>query len=222
MQFPTLVARISALELGPPVGWPVQYRVSGPDLAQVRDIAFRLAQIVATNRDAVNVNFDWIEPAREVHIRVDQDKARLLGLSSQALASVLNTVITGTTISQVRDDIYLVDVIARATREQRVSLETLQDPASPSPQRAHRSAEPVRNLRVRPGLPGGLAPRPCPDPDRAGRRRTRSAAGDSGRVLCPCRRRSDQVSRRIPTRSSSAARSRRAASRRPPSSPWCR
>ncbi len=69
-QFPNLVARVSALELGPPVGWPVQYRVSGPELAQVRDIAFRLAEIVTTNRDAVNVNFDWIEPAREVHIRV--------------------------------------------------------------------------------------------------------------------------------------------------------
>jgi multidrug efflux pump subunit AcrB len=124
-EFPAVVARISALELGPPVGWPVQYRVSGPDLEQVRDIAFRLARIVASNRDAENVNFDWIEPAREVHIRVDQDKARLLGLSSQALASALSTVMSGTTISQVRDDIYLVDLVVRATAEQRVSLETL-------------------------------------------------------------------------------------------------
>jgi multidrug efflux pump len=132
-QFPTLVARVSALELGPPVGWPVQYRVSGPDLAQVRDIAFQLAQIVATNRDAVNVNFDWIEPAREVHIRVDQDKARLLGLSSQALAGILNTVITGASVSQVRDDIYLVDVIARATQEQRISLGTLRTLPIPLP-----------------------------------------------------------------------------------------
>jgi multidrug efflux pump subunit AcrB len=132
-QFPTLVARVSALELGPPVGWPVQYRVSGPDLARVRDIAFQLAQIVATNRDAVNVNFDWIEPAREVHIRVDQDKARLLGLSSEALAGVLNTVMTGASISQLRDDIYLVDVIARATQEQRISLETLRTLPIPLP-----------------------------------------------------------------------------------------
>jgi multidrug efflux pump len=132
-QFSALVGRISALELGPPVGWPVQYRVSGPDLAQVRDIAFQLAQIVATNRDAVNVNFDWIEPAREVRIRVDQDKARLLGLSSQALAGVLNTVMTGTVVSQVRDDIYLVDVIARATQEQRISLKTLRTLPIPLP-----------------------------------------------------------------------------------------
>ena len=132
-EFPTLVARISALELGPPVGWPVQYRVSGPDLPQVREIAFRLAQVVAMSRDAVNVNFDWIEPAREVHIRVDQDKARFLGLSSQALAGVLNTVISGSSISQVRDGIYLVNVIARSTEEQRVSLETLRTLPVPLP-----------------------------------------------------------------------------------------
>jgi multidrug efflux pump subunit AcrB len=123
-EFPSVVGRISPLELGPPVGWPLQYRVSGPDVSQVREIAFKLAQIVATDPQAEKINFDWIEPARQVRIRVDQDEARLLGLSSQALASVLNTVISGTSITQVRDDIYLVDVIARAT-EQRVSLATL-------------------------------------------------------------------------------------------------
>jgi multidrug efflux pump subunit AcrB len=124
-EFPSVVGRISPLELGPPVGWPLQYRVSGPDISQVREIAFKLAQIVATDPQAEKINFDWIEPARQVRIRVDQDEARLLGLSSQALASVLNTVISGTSITQVRDDIYLVDVIARATDEQRVSLATL-------------------------------------------------------------------------------------------------
>lgn len=124
-EFPSAVSRVYPLELGPPVGWPVQYRVSGPDVAQVRKIAFKLAQIIATNPKAEKVNFDWIEPARQVRIRIDQDEARLLGLSSQALASVLNTVISGSSVTQVRDDIYLVDVIARATDEQRVSLATL-------------------------------------------------------------------------------------------------
>jgi multidrug efflux pump subunit AcrB len=123
--FPTVVSRVYPLELGPPVGWPVQYRVSGPDLSEVREIAARLAQVVARDPQAVNVNFDWMEPAREVRIRIDQDEARLLGLSSQAIASVLNTVMTGASITQVRDDIYLVDVIVRATDEQRVSLATL-------------------------------------------------------------------------------------------------
>jgi multidrug efflux pump len=131
--FPSVVSRISPLELGPPVGWPVQYRVRGPDVAQVREIALKLSQIVATNPEAVHVNFDWIEPARQVRIRVDQDEARLLGLSSQAVASVLNTVITGTPITQVRDDIYLVDVVMRATDEQRASLATLSTLQVPLP-----------------------------------------------------------------------------------------
>jgi multidrug efflux pump subunit AcrB len=131
--FPSAVSRISPLELGPPVGWPVQYRVRGPDTAQVREIALKLAQIVATIPQAVHVNFDWIEPTRQVRILVDQDEARLLGLSSQALASVLNTVITGTPITQVRDDIYLVDVVVRATDEQRASLATLRSLQVPLP-----------------------------------------------------------------------------------------
>ena len=132
-EFPNIVGRIYPLELGPPVGWPVQYRVSGPDLGQVRDIAFRLAQIVATNPRAEKVNFDWIEPAREVRVRIDQDEARLLGLSSQAIASVLNSVVSGVSISQVRDDIYLIGVVVRATDEQRVSLSTLSTLQVPVP-----------------------------------------------------------------------------------------
>ncbi|MGA8918579.1 MAG: efflux RND transporter permease subunit, partial [Pseudolabrys sp.] len=104
-EFPSLVSRVSTLELGPPVGWPVQYRVSGPEIAQVRDIALKLAQVVAKNPQVVHVNFDWFEPARQVRIQIDQNEARLLGLSSQALAGVLNTVISGSPITQVRDDI---------------------------------------------------------------------------------------------------------------------
>ncbi len=131
--FPSVVARVYPLELGPPVGWPVQYRVSGPDLTKVREIALELARVVANNSQTVHTNFDWIEPARQVRIRIDQDEVRLLGLSSQALASVLNTVISGSPVTQVRDDIYLVDVIARATDEQRVSLATLRDLQVPLP-----------------------------------------------------------------------------------------
>ncbi|MGC2584908.1 MAG: efflux RND transporter permease subunit [Pseudolabrys sp.] len=124
-EFPNLVSRVSTLELGPPVGWPIQYRVSGPEIAQVREIALKLAQVVAKNTQVVHVNYDWFEPARQVRIQIDQNEARLLGLSSQALAIVLNTVITGSAITQVRDDIYLVDVITRATDEERLSLDTL-------------------------------------------------------------------------------------------------
>ncbi|HXX07675.1 MAG TPA: efflux RND transporter permease subunit [Pseudolabrys sp.] len=131
--FPGLVTRISPLELGPPVGWPVQYRVSGPDASRVREIALKLAQVISTNPRATSANFDWIEPTRQLRIRVDQDEARLLGLSSQALAGVINTVISGTSVTQVRDDIYLVDVILRATDEQRVSLANLRTIQVPLP-----------------------------------------------------------------------------------------
>jgi multidrug efflux pump len=131
--FPSVVGRVYPLELGPPVGWPVQYRVSGADVAQVREIAFKLAEVVATNPQVVHVNYDWIEPTRQVRIRVDQNEARLLGLSSQALAGVLNTVISGSAITQVRDDIYLVDVVVRATDEQRVSLAALRTVQVPLP-----------------------------------------------------------------------------------------
>lgn len=125
--FPNLVSRISPLELGPPVGWPIQYRVSGPAIGKIREIAFKLAQVLSSDPLTEKVNFDWIEPVREVRITINQDEARLLGLSSGALASVLNTVVSGNTVTQVRDDIYLVNVVARATDEQRVSLATLRN-----------------------------------------------------------------------------------------------
>src|SRR6185436_1874106 len=96
-------------------------------------VAFKLAHVIASNEDTEKVNFDWIEPAREVRVRIDQDEARLLGLSSQSLAGILNTVLSGMALTQVRDDIYLVDVLLRADDEQRVSLPTLRNLQVPLP-----------------------------------------------------------------------------------------
>ena len=132
-ELPSAVSRVSPLELGPPVGWPVQYRVSGPDLGQVRVIALQLGQILGSENDLRGVNFDWMEPARKVRVEIDQDQARLLGLSSQALSSYMNAVMVGAPITQVRDDIYLVDVVTRAQDEQRVSLDTMQSLQVPLP-----------------------------------------------------------------------------------------
>jgi multidrug efflux pump subunit AcrB len=131
--FPEAVARTYPLELGPPVGWPVQYRVSGPVMDEVREIALTLAQVIATSPDARSINFDWNEPARQVRVRVDQDEARRLGLSSATLAVVLNAAITGSTVTQVRDDIYLIDVVARASAEERISLPLLRTLQVPVP-----------------------------------------------------------------------------------------
>jgi multidrug efflux pump subunit AcrB len=124
-EFPAAVSRTSPLELGPPVGWPVQYRVSGPDPEAVRGIALKLAQGVGANPDTRRINFDWMEPQRQVRIEVDQDQVRRLGISSATLATVLNTKVTGQTVTQVRDDIYLINVVMRATDEERVSLDAL-------------------------------------------------------------------------------------------------
>jgi len=131
--FQNVVARVYPLELGPPVGWPLQYRVSGSDPDRIREIAFKVAQIMASHPSVQKVNYDWIEPARMVKIRVDQDQARLLGLSSEDLAQSINAVVTGTTVTQMRDSIYLVDVVARASNEQRMSLATIRTLQVPLP-----------------------------------------------------------------------------------------
>ena len=131
--FPNAVSRVYPLELGPPVGWPIQYRVSGPDISQVREIALKLASAVSSNPNVENVNFDWLEPARKLRIRIDQDEARLLGLSSQAVARILDTVVSGVPVTQIRDDSYLVNVVARATGDQRVSLNGLRTLQVPLP-----------------------------------------------------------------------------------------
>jgi multidrug efflux pump subunit AcrB len=132
-QFPAAVSRVAPLELGPPVGWPVQYRVLGPEIEGIRSIAQELAQVVATSGGLRSPSFDWIEPSRQLRIEVDQDQARQLGLSSAAIAATLNSVITGSVITQIRDDIYLVNVLARATASERLSLDTLQTMQVPIP-----------------------------------------------------------------------------------------
>ena len=132
-QFPDVVARVSPLELGPPVGWPLQYRVTGPDKDEVRRLALELAQVVGSDTRTRHVHYDWMEPARQLRVQINQDQARQLGISSQALAGVLNATVTGTPVTQVRDDIYLVNVVARATDEQRVSFGSLQSMQVPTP-----------------------------------------------------------------------------------------
>ncbi len=123
--FPNIVGRIYPLELGPPVGWPIQYRVTGPDIERVRDVALTLAHEMSASPLLEKVNYDWIEPARTVEISVNQDQARLLGLSSQDIAQSLSLVVSGQAITQLRDGIYLTDVVVRAGEADRVSLSSL-------------------------------------------------------------------------------------------------
>ncbi len=123
--FDTILTRVSPLELGPPVGWPLKFRIGGPDATEARALAHSFAQLLGENPDVRNINYDWNEPSKVVRVEVDQDRARALGISSQSLASNINAILSGTVITQVRDDIYLVDVVARAVPEERAKLETL-------------------------------------------------------------------------------------------------
>jgi multidrug efflux pump subunit AcrB len=125
--FPGTDAFVKLLDIGPPVGRPVQYRMSGPDIGKVRDYAQRLAGIISGNPHLSNVVFDWMEPARVVRVDVLQDKARQLGVTSEAIATTLNAIVDGTSITQVRDDIYLVNVLGRANAAERGSIETLRN-----------------------------------------------------------------------------------------------
>jgi multidrug efflux pump subunit AcrB len=132
-QFPDVVSRVAPLELGPPVGWPLQYRVSGPDKDEVRRLALELANVVGSDTRARHVHFDWMEPARQLRVKINQDQARQLGVSSAAIAGVLNAAISGTPVTQVRDDIYLVNAVVRATDGERASFQTLASLQVPTP-----------------------------------------------------------------------------------------
>ena len=123
--FENAMTRISPLELGPPVGWPLKFRVSGDDPTRVREAALAFAGAIGQNPDVLNINFDWSEMAKVVKVAVDQDRARTVGLTSQQVASNINAVLSGSTITQVRDSTYLIDVVARAVESERANLDTL-------------------------------------------------------------------------------------------------
>ncbi|OHV80192.1 efflux RND transporter permease subunit [Rhizobium sp. LCM 4573] len=125
--FPGTDAFVKLLDIGPPVGKPVQYRISGPDIQKVRELSQQFAGIVGGHPLLSNMVFDWNEPSRVVKIDVLQDKARQLGVSSEDIATVLNSVVEGASATQVRDNIYLIDVIGRAAASERGSIETLQN-----------------------------------------------------------------------------------------------
>ncbi|EGT5679820.1 efflux RND transporter permease subunit, partial [Cronobacter dublinensis subsp. dublinensis] len=102
-RFSDITTRVSPLELGPPVGWPLKYRVSGPDYAQVQRTAQALADTLGKSPLTREVNLTAGEPERVITFRVNQTAARAAGVSSQRLAQLLNTVWSGSTVTSVRD-----------------------------------------------------------------------------------------------------------------------
>jgi multidrug efflux pump subunit AcrB len=125
--FPDVIARVSKLELGPPVGWPVQYRVSAETPDEARLLAEKVATVMRASPTTRLVNFDWSERFKQLRVVINQDKARQLGLTSQAIAEAFNTVLNGSVATQVRDSIYLIDVVARADKAERADLDTLRN-----------------------------------------------------------------------------------------------
>ncbi|MGN6831206.1 efflux RND transporter permease subunit [Paucibacter sp. M5-1] len=125
--FPDVRARVQRLEFGPPVGFPVQFRVIGPDKAQVREIAYRVRDTVRESPLVRDTQLDWNEQVRSVQVHVDQDKARLLGLSSGDIQSLVQTTLDGAPVTQIRRGEELVDVVVRATPEERKNIGGLGD-----------------------------------------------------------------------------------------------
>ncbi len=125
--FPTLRASVLRLENGPPVGFPVQFRVSGTDITQIRDIANQVADIMRTNSGLVNVQLGWQEPSKVVHVEVNQAKARLLGVSSVNVANVLNGAMQELYITEFREGNERIDLVARGPEFERTKLSRLPD-----------------------------------------------------------------------------------------------
>jgi multidrug efflux pump subunit AcrB len=124
-QFPEAVGRVYPLEMGMPVGWPVQYRVSRSRNRPGPQDRLPARSLLTQSADLRNPNFDWIETGKTLRIRVDQDQARLLNLSSESLAQALEIVVSGVTVTQIRDGIHLIDVVMRGPEQERVSLDSL-------------------------------------------------------------------------------------------------
>jgi multidrug efflux pump subunit AcrB len=118
---------VKTLELGPPVGRPVQYRISGPEVQTVRALSQQLAGVISANPKLQAPSFDWNEPERVLKVEVLQDKARQLGITSEDIASAMNSVVGGVAITQVRDATYLINVVVRAQDAERGSIETLRN-----------------------------------------------------------------------------------------------
>ena len=131
-QFPALRSRVTRLENGPPVGYPVQFRVTGEHIEDVRALARKVAAKVRENPHVANVHLDWEEPSKVVYLNVDQDRARALGVSTANLSKFLQSSLTGSSVSQYREDNELIEILLRGTLHERTELSLLPSLAVPT------------------------------------------------------------------------------------------
>ncbi|MFA6985712.1 MAG: efflux RND transporter permease subunit, partial [Arenimonas sp.] len=130
--FADLQGRVLRLENGPPVGFPIQFRVSGEHIDEVRRLANEVAAKVRANPNVDNVNLDWDEPSKVVRLKIDQERARALGISSAQVALFLRGSLSGTTVSTFREGNELIEILLRGPDEERVRLSLLGSLAVPT------------------------------------------------------------------------------------------
>ncbi|MFW5439573.1 MAG: efflux RND transporter permease subunit, partial [Methylophilaceae bacterium] len=125
--FPTLRASVVRLENGPPVGFPVQFRVDGNDIPKIREISHQIADIMRKNSNLMNVQLGWEEPSKVVKVSIDQAKARLLGVSSVDVSNLVNGAMHELYVTEFREGNERIDLVARGTQVERVKLSGLQN-----------------------------------------------------------------------------------------------
>ena len=126
-EFPEVWGRVKLLPNGPPVSYPVQFRIIGSDIKTLRHFADEAKAYMRANPDMRNVNDNWNESIHALHLSVDQDKARALGVSSQAIADATRTRLSGTTVGEYREADRLVDIVLRSPEQERRTLSDLQN-----------------------------------------------------------------------------------------------
>jgi len=125
--FPEVRGRVKLLPNGPPVPYPVQFQVAGPDIGVVRSLADQVKEVLRANPNAVGVNDNWNEPVKVLRMDLDQDKLRALGITSQGVRRAAQTLLTGTTIGQFRETNQLIDIVVRQPLEERSTITVLND-----------------------------------------------------------------------------------------------
>ncbi len=130
--FPEIRSRVVELQNGPPVGFPVQFRVSGEDIPTIRAISAQVAEIMRKTDGLSQVQFDWDERSKIVRLEVDQAKARLLGISSQELSQFLFSSLNGAVMTQFRERDKLIDITLRAPADERARLQLLESLVIPT------------------------------------------------------------------------------------------
>ncbi|MCC6504732.1 MAG: efflux RND transporter permease subunit [Aquimonas sp.] len=129
---PDVRSRITRLENGPPVGYPVQLRLSGEHIDEVRRLARKVQTELMSNPHVSNVHLDWEEPSKVVHVAIDQARARALGITSAHVAQFLQGSLSGTPVSTYREDNDLIQIALRGPAEERASLSMLGSLAVPT------------------------------------------------------------------------------------------